>query len=147
MRGLVFVGHSGACAAWGEFQINTTTAGNQSFFSVATDDAGNFVSVWMSPISQTCDSNDIFFQLFDSNGNKLAGEVTGPEFVDEDQSVPNVAMDANGNFVIVWSEGTDIAVGPCPATNPDGSGRGIFARRYNSSGTPIGASFQVNTTF
>ena len=44
-------------------------------------------------------------------------------------------MDAGGNFVITWTSG-----GP-----QDGSGWGVFAQRYDSSGTAVGGEFQVNT--
>ncbi len=131
----------------GEFQINTTTAGDQGSFSVGTDDNGNFVSAWTSPVSESCDSQDIFFQLFDSSGNKIGGEIAGPEYVDEAQRSLSVAMDADGDFVIVWAEGTDTSIGPCPPTNPDGDAQGIYAQRYFSDGTPNGSVFQVNTTW
>jgi hypothetical protein len=43
------------------------------------------------------------------------------------------AMDANGNFVVVWS------------TNVPGSGYSIFGQRYNNLGVAQGSAFQVNT--
>ena len=44
-------------------------------------------------------------------------------------------MDANGNFVIVWQEyGTD------------GSGWGVYARKFDKYGSPLGAPFRVNNT-
>lgn len=48
---------------------------------------------------------------------------------------PQTAMDAAGNFVVVWQ--ADVA---------DGSGMGIFARRYAADGTPLSGAIQVNTT-
>jgi outer membrane protein assembly factor BamB len=47
---------------------------------------------------------------------------------------PSIAMDAAGNFVIVWesADGSD-------------SFQDIFARRYDSNGNPLGDEFQVNT--
>jgi len=141
------VSHAGLEPLGGEFQINTTTAGDQGSFSVGTDDNGNFVSAWTSPVSESCDTQDIFFQLFDSSGNKVGGEISGPEYVNEAQRSPNVAMDADGDFIIVWAEGTDTSVGPCPPTNPDGDAQGIYAQRYFSDGTPNGSVFQVNTTW
>jgi hypothetical protein len=49
------------------------------------------------------------------------------------QYLPAVGMDANGNFVVTWYSAED------------GSLFGIFARRYNSSGVALGAPFQINT--
>jgi hypothetical protein len=44
------------------------------------------------------------------------------------------ASDVAGNFVVTW-----VSVGQ------DGSGDGVFARRFDASGAPIGEEFQVNT--
>ncbi len=49
------------------------------------------------------------------------------------QGWPDVATDAGGNFVVTWmSDGQDM------------SSYGVFARRYASTGTALGAEFQVN---
>ena len=52
-----------------------------------------------------------------------------------EQYFPKVAGDANGNFVVVWES----------SSNQDGSGSGIFAQRYDSTGAPAGGEFLVNT--
>src|SRR5437867_462885 len=49
------------------------------------------------------------------------------------QSGPAVASDANGNFVVVW---TDVR---------DGSIIGLEGQRFNAAGTPLGSDFQVNS--
>jgi len=51
----------------------------------------------------------------------------------EEQIFPAIAMDDEGNSVVVWQ-------------SPDGSGYGIFAQMYDSSGTPVGTEFQVSET-
>ena len=45
-----------------------------------------------------------------------------------------IAMDTAGNFVVVWDDDT-----------LDGSGHGVYARRFDSNGAPLGSQFQVNT--
>jgi hypothetical protein len=50
-----------------------------------------------------------------------------------DQWSPAVARGGDGNFVVVWSG------------YKDGSGYGIFARRFDSSGAPLGGELQVTT--
>ena len=50
-------------------------------------------------------------------------------------------MDSAGNFVVVWSSAPDFLTTQPPQ---DGSGSGIFARRYDASGNPLSAEFQVN---
>jgi hypothetical protein len=50
------------------------------------------------------------------------------------QHRPSVAADSAGNFVVAW-----------PSDGQDGSSDGCFARRYDSSGEPIGSTeFRVN---
>ncbi|HFD86599.1 MAG TPA: DUF4347 domain-containing protein, partial [Gammaproteobacteria bacterium] len=44
-----------------------------------------------------------------------------------------VAMDSAGNYVVVWSDDAQ-----------DGSGYGIFAQRYDATGTKQGGEFQIN---
>ena len=46
-----------------------------------------------------------------------------------------IATDANGNYVVVWASNLQ-----------DGSGYGIYARRFNADGTSQGAEFRVNST-
>ncbi|MBI5930067.1 MAG: hypothetical protein HY862_12215 [Chloroflexi bacterium] len=63
----------------------------------------------------------------------LGSETILNSYTTNNQSAPQVAVLPNGNFVTVWeSEGED------------GSGKGIFARFYNSSGTAIGSEIQIN---
>lgn len=73
----------------------------------------------------------------------LAGEPIGPifqlhQYTANNQSFSttarNVAIDANGNFFAVWtSEGQD------------GSGSGVYARRFANDATPLGDEFRVNS--
>src|SRR5258706_5210306 len=51
-------------------------------------------------------------------------------FLDNRQAI---AMDTNGNYVVVW-------------VSADASGNGVFAQRYNSAGVAQGGEFRVNTT-
>ncbi|MBE7500480.1 MAG: right-handed parallel beta-helix repeat-containing protein [Verrucomicrobiales bacterium] len=64
----------------------------------------------------------------------------GPEFQVHTQIVgaqqrPDVAMDANGNSVVVWGSATYSL-----ATS------GVFAQRFDSDGNPVGGEFKVNGT-
>jgi hypothetical protein len=122
---------SAGAAIGSEFRANTTTVGDQDQPAVAMDAAGNFVVTWMldDPTHP-----GIFGQRFDA-----AGLRQGPEFrVDTiptgSFSVPTVAMDAIGGFVVVWQ-----------SVSGDSDGYGILAQRFSSDGTPIGSQFRVNT--
>jgi hypothetical protein len=50
------------------------------------------------------------------------------------QSYPVVMMQADGEFVVVWQ-----------SAGQDGNDMGVFLRRFDASGLPIGSDFQVNT--
>ncbi|MCK4628946.1 MAG: hypothetical protein KAT56_08070, partial [Sedimentisphaerales bacterium] len=49
----------------------------------------------------------------------------------DDQKAPNIAIDGNGDFVIVW-EGNDA------------DKEGVFAQHYDSDGSTLADEFQVN---
>ncbi len=51
-----------------------------------------------------------------------------------DQGSPSVAMTSGGEFAVVWE-----------SSGQDGNGYGIYARKYDSTGTPIATEFGVNT--
>jgi hypothetical protein len=106
----------------GEFLVNSSTAGSQSWVGVAMAGTGEFVITWQG--SGPGDSNGIFAQRFDSLGEPQ-GEFPVNTTTDQNQQRPSVDMNDTGNFVIAW-EGT----GP-------GDTDGIYAQRFNSLGTPI----------
>jgi hypothetical protein len=67
------------------------------------------------------------------------GQPVGPEFrvntyTTQRQYAPSVASDGSGGFVVVWT-----------SFGQDGSYFGVFGRRYDAGGTPLGPEFQVNT--
>jgi len=91
-----------------------------------------FVITWNG--AQLNGDIDIFFQLFDTDGNVVGGEYRVTNDVENDQQGPTVDSDSIGNFAIVWQ--TDLQ---------DGSMSEIFGRRFGSSGNPIGNEFHINT--
>jgi len=116
-----------------EFRVNTYTTGNQVRPSVAMNSNGNFVIAWQDD-TQDGSGAGVYAQMYDSSGNTVGSEFQVNTYTSNHQSVPSVAMDSNGNFVIAWS-----------SLYQDGSDRGVYAQRYDSSGNPVGSEFQVNT--
>jgi len=116
-----------------EFRVNTTTAANQRLASVAADAAGRFVVVWEG-YAEDGDGIGIFAQRYASTGDPLGGEFRVNEFTSGAQRVPRVALDSSGGFVVVWASAAE-----------DGEAYGVFARRYGSSGAPLGGEFRVNS--
>jgi hypothetical protein len=118
----------------GEFQVNTFTSGDQENAHVATDANGNFVVVWTSQFADG--SNDAAaVQRYSANGTRLGTEFFANTFTSGDQSVPDVAVQPNGDFVVVWQSDN----------NQDGDYDGIFGQRFSSTGAAVGTEFQVNT--
>ncbi len=118
----------------GEFQVNTTTAGDQTNASVAMGALGAFVVTWQS-YGQDGSGWGIYAQQYDYNGNKVGGEFRVNTTTTGDQEYPSVAINALGNYVITWS-----------SDGQDGSGWGIYVQRYNSKGVMQGGETLVNTT-
>ena len=118
----------------GEFLINEANPKTQIDPSISSSRNGMFVSAYVDAGSQFGEPRDVLARLFDQNATPL-----GPEFVvntttDGMQRDPIVAMDADGDFVVVWQDESAL----------DGSGFGVFARMFDSLGAPKGDEFQVN---
>ncbi len=122
----------GLAQAGSEFQVNTMTSGSQLQIEIAMDADGNFVIVWASA-NLDGSSFGIAAQQYDRNTVPQGDEFRVNTYVTSSQDNPDVAMDANGNFVVVWE-----------SYFQDGSGEGIYAQRYNASGDPQGSEFRVN---
>jgi len=112
----------------GEFQVNTTTSGNQTEPSVAMDDMGNFVVAWQGPGPN---EEDIFAQRFEPNGQPVGGEFHVNNDPNGKQLHPKVAMSKTGAFVIVWENN---------AYWPQFDYFEILFQLYDSNGTPINAN-------
>jgi hypothetical protein len=126
---------SSGAAVGGELQVNTRTAGLQGFQSVAMGAGGDFVVVWNGPgdgITMGA-QNGIFAARFDADGEPLGGELQVNVFTANNQSSPELAIDGDGDFVVVWR-----------SNQQDGDNQGVFARRFVAAGTPVGGEFQVN---
>ncbi|HET6726167.1 MAG TPA: Ig-like domain-containing protein, partial [Gammaproteobacteria bacterium] len=118
-----------------EFQVNSHSAGNQETPAVAMDAAGDFIVSWTDLSGQDGAGDGVFAQRYHADGTPAGAEFQVNTFTGAGQVTPAVAMDAAGNFVVTW---TDLS-------GEDGSGKGIFAQRYQADGTPEGGEFQVNT--
>ncbi len=124
-----------------ETLANTTTANNQdttpSSRQIAMHSDGSFVVVWTSG-NQDGSGLGVYGQRFDAAGAKQGSEFRINTTTNLDQKAPVIAMDANGNFVVVWQSKSQEAGG--------GTSWGIFAQRFDASGVKLGAEFRVNTT-
>ena len=117
-------------------QINTYTTGGQGFPAVGVHDEGNFVVVWRSYGSWGSNSSHSSIQgrIFLSNGLPAGPEDQVNTFTTSAQDSPAVAVDTDGDFVVVWTSFVS-----------DADEWNIRGQRYGSNGFPAGGEFQVNT--
>jgi hypothetical protein len=125
-------GASGAPAG-NEFRVNTYTTDEQLLPAVAMDATGRFVVVWEA-YAQDGDLLGVSGQRYDAAGLPVGGEFQVNTYTTSDQLRPTVAMDAVGNFVVVWA-----------SFSYDGSGHNIVGQRYDDAGIPRGGEFRVST--
>jgi len=121
-----------------EFRVNTTTAGAQLYPSVEMDGGGNFVVVWSSEGQDTktksiAASTGVYGQRFDAQGQRLGGEFAVNTYQPNTQTMPNIAGDGSGNFIVAWQSYLQ-----------DGSGYGIYAQRFDPAAQKVGGEFRVN---
>src|SRR5262249_16287046 len=113
----------------GEFEVNTYTTGDQSDPAVVGGPGGSFVVTWSGFGVEEPDDPGIFARRYDGSGAPLGPEThvnTSAPHVQED---PAIAMDASGKSVVAWMD---------TSPGPVGTGKDIFARRFDASGSPIG---------
>lgn len=74
-------------------------------------------------------------QMLDSSGAVVSGVITlSPATSQFFRKQPRVAVDADGSFFTVWE-----------SEYQDGSLWGVFGRKLDSQGQPLGTEFQINT--
>ncbi|MDH3911344.1 MAG: hypothetical protein OEU09_08610, partial [Rhodospirillales bacterium] len=123
-------------AVGGEVQVNTFTTNAQWDAAVAADADGDFVVAWTHGDVYTSSTAEVFAQRYDASGAPQGPEFQLNSFTTDRQWAPAVAMNADGDFVVVWtSEGQ----GELPG------GFGIFAKRFDAAGLAQGPEFQVDT--
>ncbi|MDZ8184074.1 MAG: hypothetical protein RMX96_04325 [Nostoc sp. ChiSLP02] len=125
--------NSAGVAQGSEFRVNTYTTSNQFSPTVEMDDSGDFIISWTS-YNQNGTGDDIYARRYNSAGVALTNEFKVNTYTTNNQFDPRAAMDYYGNFVISWS-----------SVGEDGSGTGVYAQLYNSSGVAQGSEFKVNT--
>lgn len=122
----------------GQFQANSHTFGLQGAPSVARHSNGEFVVVWHSATSTGTDIsyNSIQARQFAADGTPLGAEFQVNSYTMSLQTVPDVAVDDQGEFIVVWQSRGSFG--------NDQDGYSIQGRRFSATGVPQGAEFQVN---
>ena len=117
-----------------EFQINTTSSGNQAEPAVAMDAAAGFVVAWQGPGLIEEDREDIFAQRLDPNGSAAGEEFLVNSYTNGQQLLPCAAMNDDGTFIVVWES----------SNTPVEGDKAICGRLYDSNGVGFGAEFFIH---
>lgn len=121
-----------------DFQVNSITAGYQTFPTVAMGAAGDFVVSWNSWSSSGSDSDYTSVQArrFAATGMPLGAEFQVNTYTTGYQYYPQVGISSGSAFVVVWqSDGS---------SGTDGAETSIQGQRFAGDGTRLGGEFQVN---
>ena len=128
----------------GEFQVNTSTTGNQADPVVTGLEDGGWVVVWEAQFLDVPGSTDlgIIAQRYAADGSPLGGETVVNTIVASTQFDPAVATIptgvtgfANGGYVVVYT-----------SDSGDGSSDAVLMQRFATDGTPVGVETVVNAT-
>ena len=121
----------------GEYELGSAWELNEHP-AVAMDSNGNSLVVW--DVTQADWSRTIVGQRYDPFGVEVGPtfEVTSVpvDTIDHHWGFhPDVAMDANGNALVVWCRGQDGVSAHCE----------IYGQRYDATGASVGSEFLVNS--
>jgi hypothetical protein len=112
-----------------DLRLNGQPSGVQSNARVAANGNDRFVAVWESNDGS---SRGIAGRLFNTGGNALTADFQINAYTTGDQTMPDVAADAAGNFVVVWQSCCD-----------GGGDTRIFARRFDADAVALGGEIEV----
>lgn len=134
----------------GEIRVNPVVAGAQATFpnspqAVANDADGEYVAVYTS---DTPGQEGVYARLYTVVWTKVGNErvssiVPGSEIRVTDNptaTYPSVAMDADGDFVVTWSQ-----LDPDPYQGNAVVDWNVYARRYTHAGIDMSLPWQVNS--
>lgn len=116
-----------------EILVNTTTSNDHEDTDVAMDAAGNFVVLWEADNDQDGEDYGVFLRKFNLAGTALSGEIQVNDYTSYDQDDARIAMDSDGNFIVVWE-----------SYDQDGDDNGVYYKQFNSSCVALTGELPVN---
>ncbi|HRJ68044.1 MAG TPA: Ig-like domain-containing protein [Beijerinckiaceae bacterium] len=116
--------------------VNTTTTHSQYYSAVAALEGGGYVIAWQDGSGLDGSATAVIFRIYDASGNALTNEIIANSYTTGDQYRPSVAAQPGGGFVLTWT-----------SDGQDGSGQAVIGRIFDSTGNPVTAEFQLNTTY
>ena len=111
--------------------VNESASGNQTLPKVAMASDGRFVVAWND--QQSGKNINIKLRTFHADGKPASGD---KYLIDQSEGTrrnPDIAMDDNGNYVVVWDSDSD-----------NNKVYQMMAQKYDFDGNAIGKSLTVN---
>ncbi len=148
-----FMNSSGIFIGTTDTLVNSSTNYYQLEPSVTVLNNGNVIVVWSSYDQAGVGSmQDVYGQMFASDGTKLGSEFLVNQFTTYNQRSAAIAAQPNGGFIVAWvteqqrllapntsSNSLTVSYSSMPRPSVD-----IYARYFNSAATPLAAEFLVN---
>ena len=106
-----------------EFQVNTYSMADQCPHSIAVNVLGNFVVTWTDE-----NGKKLLGKRYNALGIAQSGEFQANVVTGCGGTLSSVAMDASGNFVVVWADCKE-----------------VFGRRYDATGEALDNEFIIAT--
>jgi hypothetical protein len=116
-----------------EFRVNTYTPSTQGGPMVCALNATTFVVVWSS-YGQEGSNYGVYAAIFNSMGTNLTKEFHVNTNTTGDQFASSVSALNSTSFVVAWT-----------SDGQDGSGNGVYAAVFDSTGINLTNEFRVNT--
>jgi VCBS repeat-containing protein len=117
----------------GEMRVNTHTSHKQVDSSITSLDSGGYIVSWTS-WNQDGHYDGVFLQRFNSNDEKVGGEVQVNTRTGSHQFDSEITTLKDDGFVVTWT-----------SFGQDGDRYGVYAQRYNKNGEKEGEETLVNT--
>jgi len=117
-----------------EIRLNATTKKNQAAPALCALGHNGYVAAWESK-AQDGSGYGIVARLLKKTGKPRGGEIMVNVTTAGHQRQPALAALYNGGFVAAWA-----------SRGQDGSGWGVYARRFRSNGKPVGGEIAVAET-
>lgn len=112
-------------------RVNDSDDGSQYGVDVEVAPDGSFLIMWHD---SRYDFYDIFIQRYDADGDAIGGNVlVTPTPPNKSQTSGKMAMDAMGNFIVIWVQDDGIAFS-----------WNVYGQRYHANGALNGGVFKVN---
>ena len=117
-----------------QFKIDTEeTKFNSKEPDITALENGNFIVSWQS--FDWTDRNDVMAKIYNSSAIPVTPEFKVNTFLEGEQVEPNLLPLNDNSFLAFWTG----------SSGQDGSNLGIFGRKFNQYGSPVGDEFLINT--